>query len=215
MQHTHFPSHQRGVVLFIALVALVVMSLAALALVRSVDTNGLIAGNIAFKQSATSAGDYGLDNIVAFITAQDTPTVSTDPLHYLNNSHPADSSGYYAIVDTNNAPTSATMFNISDENSWANAAKVGAVNSGDLAAAGMTVNYVIERMCRTDNQVPIPATGVANCLLASAQNNTGSAGGYQAGGPPPSTAGGAPIYRVTARIAGPQNTVSYVQAFIN
>lgn len=211
MRHTHVPSRQHGVVLFIALIALVVMSLAALALVRSVDTNALIAGNVAFKQSATSSGDYGLDSILAFIAAQDSPTVSTDPLHYLNNSHPATSSGYYAIVDTNNAPTSTTLFNITDEASWADPTKVGTVNSADLAAAGMTVNYVIERMCKTNNAVP----NDTNCLLAAAQNNTGSGGGYQPGGPPPSTSGGAPLYRVTARIAGPQNTVSYVQAYIN
>ena len=45
---------QRGVVLFIALIALVAMSLAAVALVRSVDTATIIAGNLAFKQSELS-----------------------------------------------------------------------------------------------------------------------------------------------------------------
>ena len=43
---------QKGVVLFFALIALVAMSLAAAALVRSVDSGVLVAGNLAFKQSA-------------------------------------------------------------------------------------------------------------------------------------------------------------------
>jgi Tfp pilus assembly protein PilX len=203
-------SMQQGVVLFIALIALVVMSLGALAIVRSVDTNALIAGNIAFKQSATSSGDFAIDSIVAFISGKDGVTVNTDTTHYLNNSHATDSSGYYAIVNTTGAATSLTTFNIDDEPSWATAGKVGTVVSPDLAAAGMTVNYVIERMCRNNAAVPT----ASNCLFAAAASNTGSTGGVQPGGPPPAT-GGAPLYRVTARIAGPQNTVSYVQAYLN
>jgi Tfp pilus assembly protein PilX len=51
---------QQGVVLFIALIVLVAMSLAGIALMRSVDTNVLIAGNLAFRQGATMAGDWGI-----------------------------------------------------------------------------------------------------------------------------------------------------------
>jgi len=61
MYQSGYASRQRGVVLFFALIALVVMSLAAVALIRSVDTNTLIAGNLAFKQAATSSGDSGLE----------------------------------------------------------------------------------------------------------------------------------------------------------
>ena len=50
------PGGQSGVVLFIALIVLVAMSLAGVALVRSVDTNLLIAGNLAFKQGDTCVG---------------------------------------------------------------------------------------------------------------------------------------------------------------
>lgn len=48
---------QQGVVLFVALIILVAMTLAGIALMRSVDTNVLIAGNLAFRQGATMAGD--------------------------------------------------------------------------------------------------------------------------------------------------------------
>jgi len=40
---------QRGVVLFIALIVMVAMSLAAIALIRSVDTTNAIVGNLAFR----------------------------------------------------------------------------------------------------------------------------------------------------------------------
>lgn len=55
---------QRGVVLFFALISLLAIMLAAVALVRSVDTSTIIAGNLAFKQSATSSGDAGTETAV-------------------------------------------------------------------------------------------------------------------------------------------------------
>ena len=45
-------ARQRGVVLFVALIVMVAMSLAAIALVRSVDTTNRAIGNLAFRQAA-------------------------------------------------------------------------------------------------------------------------------------------------------------------
>ena len=46
---------QHGVVLFVALIAMVVMSLAGVALIRSVDTTGSVAGNLAFREASIPA----------------------------------------------------------------------------------------------------------------------------------------------------------------
>ena len=53
------PRHaaQRGVSLIFALLALGAMLLAAVALVRAVDSGALVLGNLGFKQDATSAAD--------------------------------------------------------------------------------------------------------------------------------------------------------------
>ena len=48
---------QRGVSLIFALLALGAMLLAAVALVRAVDSGALVLGNLGFKQDATSAAD--------------------------------------------------------------------------------------------------------------------------------------------------------------
>ena len=45
---------QRGVSLLFALMALAAMLLAAVALVRSVDSGALVLGNLGFKQEATA-----------------------------------------------------------------------------------------------------------------------------------------------------------------
>ena len=58
---------QKGLVLFISLIALVAMSLAAAALVRSVDSGVLVAGNLAFKQSAIMSAETGIADAYKYI----------------------------------------------------------------------------------------------------------------------------------------------------
>lgn len=55
------PRSQEGLALFVALIVLVAMSIAGVALIRSVDTGTLIARNLAFQQSATLSGDQGIE----------------------------------------------------------------------------------------------------------------------------------------------------------
>ena len=62
--HASGRAEQRGVVLFIALIVMVAMSLAGIALIRSTDTAGIVAGNLAFKQAATNALDRSVEAAV-------------------------------------------------------------------------------------------------------------------------------------------------------
>src|SRR4029450_13751509 len=47
-----FPRHQQGIALFVALIAMVVLSIAGIALVRSVESTNTVATNIAFRQGS-------------------------------------------------------------------------------------------------------------------------------------------------------------------
>jgi type IV pilus assembly protein PilX len=189
-----------------------VMSLAAVALIRSVDTGTMIAGNIAFKQAATTSGDGGLETaITALNTAQASMaavniSVLNDPgcpgacSNVLNASDP--SNGYYSNADPN--------LNLTDSATWVNGSSklVGNDDSGN------EIRYIIQRMCRSANQSPTKN----NCLFsAAALDNNGQevplpSNICQGSGCP--VAGQAPEYRITSRSAGPGNTYSYVQAFV-
>jgi len=48
---------QHGVVLFVALIVLIIMTLAGLALLRQMGVGTSIAGNVAFKENATSVAE--------------------------------------------------------------------------------------------------------------------------------------------------------------
>jgi hypothetical protein len=193
--------------LFFALVCLVAIMLAAVMLVRSVDTSTLIAGNLAFQQSATVSGDAGGEAAIAWLAtieaANATKNVLSDPTHPFNNDNGA--AGYYASLDPAKSLTSTSGSHFAWDNT--DSAALPAEN-------GNTVRYVIQRMCRT--------SGVAikdnNCLFSSAAIINGQQNiplpQNICDGPGCPVAGQTPQVRVTSRITGPKNTLSYVQTFV-
>ena len=197
---------QRGVVLFFTLIALVAMSLAAVALIRSVDTGTLIAGNLAFKQAATTSGDAGIEAAVnwmaAIEAANNAINVLNDPAHPFNITDLAARPGYHSSADP--------ALDITADATWddVNNVLVGTDGSGN------TVRYIIQRMCRIANQ-PIQN---ANCLFSGAlEDNNGQSIPLpqevcEGAGCP--VAGQTPQIRITSRATGPKSTVSYVQAFV-
>lgn len=177
-------SRQRGVVLFIALIVLVAMSLAGLAVMRSVDTNVLIAGNLAFRNAAVSASDAGIEAAREWLGGQSSGAL-------INNQIP----GYYANWQEN--------FNPSAFDWAAESALVG--NDGN----GNEIRYIVHRMCKESGK-NINATDCFKISVAG-QGSTKGGGSY---GQTPLSGSAQPYYRITARVAGPRGTVSYVQAFL-
>lgn len=197
---------QRGVVLFFALIALVVISLAAVALIRSVDTNTMIAGNLAFKQAATSSSDAGAEAAINWMAtvqaANNAVNVLSNPAHPFNVDNPA--AGYYSGVNPAISLTDGSGIQ------WSNADSVlvGTDTSGN------TIRYVIQRMCRNANQ-PVQT---ADCLFSGAAvdkngKNIPLPQDICTGAGCP-VAGQTPLTRITVRTTGPRNTVSYIQAFV-
>jgi Tfp pilus assembly protein PilX len=60
---------QSGTSLIIVIILLVILMISALALVRSSETVGAIAGNVAFKQAATEAADTGIASANQWLVA--------------------------------------------------------------------------------------------------------------------------------------------------
>ncbi|HUJ85632.1 MAG TPA: hypothetical protein VLX30_02145 [Burkholderiales bacterium] len=191
---------QQGVVLFIALIVLVAMSLAGIAMMRSVGTGALIANNLAFKQSATNSADWGIEAARTWLTNNSTGNTLYNDLPGV-----AGGNAYYSTwqsgVDLLGQDTSLTPYD------WSTAVSVG------TDAAGNSVKYVIQRMCDGSGD---PAG--LNCIKASAaaggavsSSGTKGAGGYGGG------ALSAPVntfYRITVQVTGPRNTVGYVQVVV-
>ena len=182
--------------LIIAIIVLVAMTLAALALVRSVDTNNVIAGNLAFQQAAVHSGDAGVETATAWLV---NPTSAT-----------------LLIADS---PTNGYAANGSDPSKSPSAGQTwDAYWAATLAArsialstdsAGNTVSYVIDRLCLFAGTTMGGASCIASPVVTSATGSEEEAGGK------PLNAPSVVYYRITVRVDGPRNTVSYVQSVIS
>ena len=201
---------QRGVVLFFALISLLAIMLAAVALVRSVDTSTIIAGNLAFKQAATTSGDAGTEAAVVWLTAAEaadnSKNVLTDTTHVFNIDNAA--AGYYSSLNPALSLTASSGLRIQ----WTDADSVLVLPDPD--SSGNSVRYVIQRMCRNANV----AIQNADCLFSGALQDLNGKNiplpqdvCIGAGCP---VAGQTPQIRITSRTTGPRNTISYVQAFV-
>ena len=184
--------------MFVALVVLIVMTLAGLAMLRQMSSGVSIAGNIAFKQAATAVADAGIETARIWIGAN-APSLGVTQA----------ANGYYATWALNVDPTSAAWTNV-----WLSAPVLAPASVGNT---GNTVQYVIERLCSQPGPSRPPNMLPTQQCSDSVDAN---AGGASMSGADYTTGGGfnfrpAPFYRVTARVVGPRNTVSYTQVVLN
>lgn len=211
---------QKGLSLLIAMIVLVVMSMAGIGLIRSVDTGVLVAGNLAFRQSATHAADAGVELARTWLIGSSGSLTSDNA-----------SAGYYASSQTaldltgNKTPAKnadGTAVTYTSQISWPNTtvpsgmtaiAPFCPTTTAITTATGNSICYVIHRMC----------SGAGALDSATCSTKTGARGGsslgalrqmttYQQGSWSEVTAYG--YYRVTVRVAGPRGNVSYTQAFL-
>jgi hypothetical protein len=197
---------QHGVVLFIALIVLVAMSLAGIALMRSVDTNVLIAGNLAFRQGATAGGDWGIEDARAWITGHPALLIDEQPAGF-----PFYFASWQQSMDLigNNPDPSVTNYD------WS--LLDGPMDLG-YDSAGNRVQYIIHRLCDKPG-APGQGIPIVNCvksaLAASPGAGPGGSNVIQGAGGRNVDLGTSVLYRITVRITGPRNTVGFVQAVTN
>ncbi|MEO8080291.1 MAG: hypothetical protein ABI641_07165 [Caldimonas sp.] len=179
---------QRGIVLFVALIVLIVMSLAGLALLRQMGVGNSIAGNLAFKENATSVADRGVEEARLWVISNG-PLEDSDVL----------AAGYHSTWDPAFDPMTYD---------WTVGTKVA---NADQAQTGNGARYIIHRLCETADMSPVdPAQKCSD----SVANNTGASHGGGNYGNVPATPIPSPFFRITTRVDGPRNTVSFTQVLI-
>jgi Tfp pilus assembly protein PilX len=189
-------ARQSGAVLLIALVVLIAMTLSALALIKSVNTTNLVAGNLAFRESAVLYAERATEYAIRWLRANSGGAV----LHQ----NGADGSGYLAVRRD-------PAIDQSWDNLWRtalvnSAVSVPIVGSGDTDLSGNRVSYVIQRLCKKTGPVDVFECSVSPLDSGGSSHVSGS---------------GSPLlddfyvyYRITARVAGSRNTNVYTQTIV-
>lgn len=215
------PIRQRGLAMIVALLVLVAMSLAAVALVRSVNTGAQIAGNLSFRQDATANADRVAQEAVSMLYTK----LVADPDSLNNN---LISEGYYASQPRKLDPTGNARMNDADRiliewdsdycgtfptNSHAGCTHKPKASTVDLTT-GNSAAYIVLRMCDAAGSVDVSTTLCATAA-ASVANTCQGAINYENEGKCPSGAGVTPYYRVLVRTLGPRNTTSYTETIVH
>lgn len=183
---------EQGIAILVALIMLVALTLAGVALVRSISTTNVIAGNMAFQQAATNSADAGIESAISWLEANNTgANLHTD--NYAN--------GYVA---SRQDPGSAQSW----DSFWTSLVSAGEIKTMTEDAAGNTVSYVIHRLC---NAVGDPTSGI-DCNVAP--STVGTAGNSKGAGVIALLYNSQVYYRITVRVAGPRNTTSFVQSVV-
>lgn len=196
---------QHGVVLFIALIVMVAMSLAAIALIRSVDTTNLLVGNLAFRQSSILPANLAVEHAAAALFADAAPTgvPTIDPTTDL----PAEN--YYSTWQANDDARGIPK-PLQTKNDWGS---FGLAKQLVDNSTGLNIRYVIERMCLAGANGIQPSPQF--CDMLPPKQNPGTTVhdcSVDPGGCPKLNP--IPFYRVTIRVDGPQNSTSFLQAML-
>jgi len=191
-------ARQKGVTLMIALIVLVVMTLAGIALMRSVDSTNIIAGNLAFQQSATHSGDSAIEAAIGWLE-------TSNAAAYLDSDHATlgDCLGYSA--SRSDPPLGTTW------DAWWNTLSTCQKIALPTDAASNTASYTIHRMCATAGPATAPGTDCSVSSITVVSGTTSS----QIAGYVGLQYSGQIYYRITSRIDGPRGTKSYVQAIVS
>jgi Tfp pilus assembly protein PilX len=197
---------QQGVVLFIALIILVAMSLAGVALMRRVDTANVIAANLAFRQSSMHAGDMGVEAGRTWLMGI---TAANQSQLYNSNPGIAGGNGYFAEW-AQNIDMIGNTATTSDDFDWEGANVVSVTSPAP--PSGYTVKYVIHRLCSGTGD-----PGAVTCMknTGTAAGTSGSTKGAASFGTYAITVPITASYRITVRVLGPRNSISYIQAVVS
>jgi type IV pilus assembly protein PilX len=210
-------TRQRGMSLLFSLLALAALSLAAVALVRSVNTSSQVIGNLGFKQDATSGGSRATELAIGWLQANSA---------ILDSDLPA--AGYYAtslesMDPTGRTTTSANKLGLinwdSDGCTYATPgsfANCSLLSAAVVAAPGEpnSSRYLISRLC--EKAEVMSGTNICAKPAAASLTDCVERGERRVGKSIcPTKLSTSPYYRIIVRTVGARNTVSYTETIVH
>jgi Tfp pilus assembly protein PilX len=222
MKPSRLRTAQRGASLLFAMITVVALSLAAVAMIRSVDTGTTILGNLSFKQDTLLATDEATRLAIQWLDERQ----QTDP-EALNVTQ-ADQ-GYWAHLVPGLDPTSTSLspqrvaidWNNDSCSSQREPTPIRCLKARELTLANqitarqITARYLIVRLCSEEgsstagnNQCPRPLNSTRQ--LTKEQGEINSQNAVRIG-----SSSTAEYFRIVVRAQGARNTVSTTETLVH
>ncbi|MEO8022838.1 pilus assembly protein PilX [Polaromonas sp.] len=207
---------QAGASLLFALLALVAMSLAAIGLIRSVNTGTLVIGNLGFKQEATRASDQATMAAIAWLRS--------NPLIQDNNGTAG--TGYYAsttdLIDVTGRQLTANTRALVN---WG-AGGCASATSGTFASCafvpgsagtinGNTAEYIIFRLCSAAGDPTLDLTIACVAPVSASSGSSTKKGEVNYADYARFSGAGGPYYRIVVKVSGARDTTSFTETIVH
>jgi len=201
------PAHQRGVVMIVTLVALVVLLLGAVALLRSSDGSSALAGQLGFRRDLKNQAERG---VAMAINSLKTGSLSSETLRQTS----LPSANYSAVpLESDSATGLPTVLLGSDTNFTAAQYEINIDDADDgsdvNADTGVKVRYLIDRLCTATGEVDPVSCSRTDVQV---QFNGQDSGSYKADGSFRSSQ--LVVYRISVRVDGPRGTQAFFQTAV-
>ena len=203
--HPQARRDQRGIVLVFALITLVIMMIGAVALSRSISNSQSSVANIGFKRDLANQGEWAVQQAMTAVRAG-------GALQNVTTRNASLQSANYSatLLSTNSQGIPLALLSDSLFTAIATTA-----NDFSPAGSGVQIRYLVDRLATAAGTCSPSTCSMANQQVfggnssewISAQNNSGAAGSNLGSAVTPQ-----PIYRVTIRVKGPRNTLSFFQS---
>ena len=184
-------ARQRGVILIFSLLVLVILAIGAVAVLRSVNSSLLSAGNLAFHRDLVNQAEQAVSNVMTEFKTNAPPlggdtTADLPAANYVSTMLPSNAQGVPIVLLGNDVTFGA----------------VGTPgNDIPGATPDITIRYIIDRLCTATGTASSP-----NCVQSTGLPTGGTANRNTAVAPPSAT-----VYRISVRVNGPRNTQAFLQ----
>lgn len=187
--HLRTLGRQRGIVMAITLISLVLLLIGAAAMLRTVDTSGMLAGNLAFRRDLANRSETA---IAAARKALVSGALSTEAARSVDL--PEANYSATKLASSGGVPTV-----LASETAYGKNGK----GYASLVADKVTVYWVIDRQCASGTV----AFSTATCEFVSSDGDPGGPSWLRK----PNGAS-RPVYRISVRVSGPRGTEAYFQS---
>jgi uncharacterized membrane protein YgcG len=192
------------VVLIFALIALVILLIGAAGMMRSMNTSLFNAGNFGFKRDLTNQGERATTIVLDAVRQAGVGALRTEAARQASDA----ALNYSAAI----LPTNAQGIPLALLSDAALAGIGVAGNDIALADMGVTVRYVVDRLCVGPGPVMQDSCTLAGNLIPSGSSSSEllRAEDFSSGGAGAVTPQA--VYRVSIRVDGPRRTQSFFQS---
>jgi hypothetical protein len=202
-------SRERGVIMLVTLLALVIMLIGAVALVRSFNSSLFMAGNLGFKRDLANQAERAAAVVVQRLETGGLNTVAARGANSTALNYRAQ-----AFTPRLSSDTGCPNLKVNDQgipcsllSDTAFAAVGVTANDISVSSQGVTVRYVVDRLCgATGNE-----TTMTNLMLTCTTGPTPDARGGSASDINVAQLRPQVMYRVSIRVDGPRNTQAFFQ----